>query len=107
MHEDFVLANDAVECVDEPFEPVVAHERQLAIPEVALPVEGVGAMGGGADLQRAVEARGLTGGSEKRNEGMRDGEEEEEAVAAVRSPDVRRAEAKAEADVLGVAEGRS
>ena len=73
-----MLANDLVEGSDQALEPVVAHERQLAIPEVPLPVERVGSMGGGADLERAVQFRGLARGSEKCEERMRDGEEEEQ-----------------------------
>ena len=38
MDEHFVLAGDAFEGSGEALEPVVAHERQLAIPEVALAV---------------------------------------------------------------------
>ena len=38
LDEHFVRAEDAFEGSGEALEPVVAHERQLAIPEVALPV---------------------------------------------------------------------
>lgn len=38
LDEHFVLAEDAFEGSGEALEPVVAHERQLAIPEVALAV---------------------------------------------------------------------
>ena len=100
-----MLSHDLVEGVDEALEPVVAHECQLAIPERSLPIERMSPMRRGADFEGLVEARGLARGTEKREKRVGDGEEEEQAVTAVGSADVRRAETEAEADILGVAEG--
>ena len=65
----------------------------------------MGSMRGGADLKRAVKFRGFARGSEKREQRVGNGEEEEPPVASIGSADVGRAQAESEANVRGIAEG--
>ena len=65
MDEHFVLAEDAFEGSGEALEPVVAHERQLAIPEVALAVRATRTLallvGRSSGLFAAVDAGHVLG----------------------------------------------
>lgn len=56
LDEHVVLSDDLVERDHQRLEPVVAHDRELPIPEVALPEEGMSSMFAGARLQHLVEA---------------------------------------------------
>lgn len=51
LNEDVMLSDDLVERDHQRLEPVVTHDRELPIPEVALPEERMSSMFAGARLQ--------------------------------------------------------
>src|SRR5487761_2662082 len=100
-----MLAHDAIEGGEQGAKPFYAHVWQARVPVAALPIERMGATLDGIDLEVAIEAGGLGGCAQERQQRVRHRDQQQQPVTSVGSTNVRRLQSHAEAQVLGVSEG--
>src|SRR5690349_21797527 len=93
-----------VEAVAQDTKPGLRHPGDQIVPTTSLTQEGQRAGRAGVGFQDAIEPRALSGLSEKGEEALREGREEEEPVAALGDGDGAVRQAHAEAGIFEVAE---